>query len=103
MVDWHDAQENPFKVTPGHGSDVTTTSAASSSRRPDPAMHPISVVSLLPRVTIAATDEAGILKYDVEHRDHEGKDVSKDTNSVVHRGEIHCFPPLSSIQYLWNT
>lgn len=65
MADWPDAQENPFKVTPGHGSDVTTTSAASPSRRPDPAMHPISVVSLLPRATIAATEEAGILKYEL--------------------------------------
>lgn len=65
MADWPDAQENPFKVTPGHGSDVTTTSAASSSRRPDPAMHPISVVSLLPWATTAATEEAGILKYEL--------------------------------------
>lgn len=34
MADWPDGEENPFRVTPGQGSDVTTTSATGSSRRP---------------------------------------------------------------------
>lgn len=34
MADWLGTEENPFRVTPGWGSDVTTTSAAGSSRRP---------------------------------------------------------------------
>lgn len=87
MADWPDAQENPFKVTPGHGSDVTTTSAVSLSRRPGSTVHPISVVSLFPQATIAATEEAVVLKYAVEHNeDHWGKGDSKDNNRVVHRG-----------------
>lgn len=68
MADWPDAEENPFNMTPGRGSDVTTTSAAGWSRRPGPAAHPISVASRLPR---AATGELAILKYELAENNEE--------------------------------
>lgn len=61
MADWPDTKENPFKVTPGRGSDGTTTSAGSLSHRPGPVMRPVSVVGLLPWAA-AAAGEVTLLK-----------------------------------------
>lgn len=57
MADLPDTEESPFGVTPGQGSDVTTTSAAGSSRRPGLVMQPVSVAGLLPWATAAAIQE----------------------------------------------
>lgn len=62
---WPQSDSSPFKVAPGRRSDVTTTSA-DWSRLPGPAMHPVSVASLLPRATTASTQEMAILKYELQ-------------------------------------
>lgn len=58
MADWPDSQENPFRVTPGSRSDVTTTSAAGSSRRPGTVVRPVGGADPLPPATAGALEEA---------------------------------------------
>lgn len=84
---WPQSDSSPFKVAPGRGSDVTTTSA-DWSRLPGPAVHPVSVASLLPRATTEATQENGDPQvWAVENnKDQWGVDDSRDNNSVGHRG-----------------
>lgn len=52
-------------MTPGRGSDVTATSAAGWSRRPGPAMRPVSVASLLLRAATATTEEVATVEVEL--------------------------------------
>lgn len=51
-------RKTPLRVTPGPGSDVTTTSAADSSRRPGALVCPVrGSADLLPRATVEACEK----------------------------------------------
>lgn len=89
MADWPDTEESPFKVTPGQGSDVTTTSAAGSSRRP----------ALLCIPSVLQTCCHGLLRRQLKKRWRRserrgeqygllGRDDRKDNNSIGLTKEI---------------
>lgn len=89
MADLPDTEENPFKVTPGQGSDVTTTSAACSSRRP----------ALLCIPSVLQTCCHGLLRWQLKKRRPRserrgeqwgllGRDDRKDNNSIGLTAEI---------------
>lgn len=97
MADWPDTDwgKPPFfffwRVTPGRGSDVTTTSAGGSSRRPGPVMHPISVADLLPRATVAAIEDETGREVSAQEENNEGywgRDDGEDNKSIGLTAEI---------------
>jgi len=97
MADWPDTEENPIRVSPGPRSDVTTTSAAGSSRRP----------ALLCVLSVAQTCCHGLLWQQLKKRHARserrgeqwwllGWDDREDNNSISLTAEII---PLLSYSY----
>lgn len=72
-------------MTPGLGSDVTTTSAAGSSRRPALLCIPSLSRNLLPRATAAAIEEETGEEASAQENngDYWGRDDRGDNNSIV--------------------
>lgn len=72
-------------MTPGLGSDVTTTSAAGSSRRPALLCIPSVSRNLLPRATAAAIEEETGEEASAEENNggYWGRDDREDNNSIV--------------------